>query len=92
MEHCYGDCDQKQYLIGTIFGFSQQTFIKVSNTKFHENLSSGNHEDTRKQRNGWKDYSLMPLQLKTALLWQFYVTGNTKMYVGFSIKKIDRFS
>jgi len=34
----------------------------------------------------WRINSLMPLQLKTALLWQFYVTSHTKMYVGFSIK------
>jgi len=30
--------------------------------------------------------SLMRLQLKKAFLWQFNVTGNTKMYVGFPIK------
>jgi hypothetical protein len=30
--------------------------------------------------------SLMQLELKTAILWQFNVTGNTKMYVGFPIK------
>ena len=66
--------------------FSRQSFIKISNTKFHENLSSGNHDDTSKQRDGCKDGSLMPLQLKKMLLWQFNVTGNTKIYVGFPVK------
>jgi len=56
MEHCYGDFVSPETIAdwNHIWIFSID-FKGVYNTKFHENLSSRNHDDISKQRDGWKD-------------------------------------
>jgi hypothetical protein len=68
--------------IVTKFGISRQIFMKIPNTKFHINPSSGSRADTC----GQTDVLTAWYHITGRVIWRFNVSCNNKTYLGLHVK------